>query len=448
MILKRLLFSSWIKKLLVLFVVYSLNANNYHIFFTQSKFHNNNDNPYGNIFELEYPDSFKISFSTNSVISNILPHNVFNLGFHNRYNDFSANVLAQASYGESGQYELGTTFDRNNYVARINNAIIGYNSSNFSIFFGRASPIWGLNKANSIILSGQYSGLDHFLMMFKSNRINLQIFHGQLNSEYDLNGTRIIRNIAGHKISWKPNDASLLNMGELVIYAGENRSLELIYLNPFVPYFFSALEGEQKSNYKDNTNSVMFFYGKSMIKDSYEVFFELIVDDYQIDDTSIPNSTGFKVGLQKDFMFTKIPFELVISNTQINPNVYLHRSSYTSWNHFGNSLGDIYGPDQSNTKIIFNTKSNFNYNFHFDFTSILKGKLFFEDKLNRFDGAETIVKSKNYLFGNLNFSLRQKSFLLRIGWHNKPFPIEISNGQKFHSLQSSGTYYFAINYLK
>ena len=219
-------------------------------------------------------------------------------------------------------------------------------------------------------------------------------------------------------------------------------------MRAFVPYFFSALEGEQKSNYKDNTNSVMFFYGKSMIKDSYEVFFELIVDDYQIDDTSIPNSTGFKVGLQKDFMFTKIPFELVISNTQINPNVYLHRSSYTSWNHFGNSLGDIYGPDQSNTKIIFNTKSNFNYNFHFDFTSILKGKLFFEDKLNRFDGAETIVKSKNYLFGNLNFSLRQKSFLLRIGWHNKPFPIEISNGQKFHSLQSSGTYYFAINYLK
>ena len=208
---------------------------------------------------IEDSDSFRINYSMHSMISSLSPHNVFNLSFSNAYNDFSANVLAQASYGESGKYELGTTYDRNNYVARINDAIIGYNKENFSIFFGRASPIWGLNKANSIILSGQYSGIDHFLVMFKGNRLDLQIFHGQLNSEYDLNGTRIIRNIAGHKLSWKPNDASLLNIGELVIYAGENRGIELMYLNPFVPYFFSALEGEQKINHEDHTNSMIFF---------------------------------------------------------------------------------------------------------------------------------------------------------------------------------------------
>ena len=333
-------------------------------------------------------------------------------------------------------------------MARINDAIIGYNKEDFSIFFGRASPIWGLNKANSIILSGQYSGIDHFLVMFKSNRLDLQIFHGQLNSEYDLNGTRIIRNISGHKLSWKPNDTSFLNIGELVIYAGKNRGIELMYLNPFVPYFFSALEGEQKINQEDHTNSMIFFYGKSIIKKTFEVFFELVVDDYQIDDTGMPHSTGMKVGLQKNFISAKIPFELILSNTQLNSNTYLHRSVYTSWSHFGNSLGDIYGPDQSNTKIIFNTKFKHNYNFHFDITSIFKGKLFFEDKLNQFNGADTIVKSKKYLFGNLNFSIRHKSFLIRMGWHNKPFPIEISNGQKFHSLQGNGTYYLAMNYLK
>ena len=104
--------------------------------------------------------------------------------------------------------------------------------------------------------------------MFKSNRLDLQIFHGQLNSEYDLNGTRIIRNISGHKLSWKPNDTSFLNIGELVIYAGKNRGIELMYLNPFVPYFFSALEGEQKINQEDH-KLYDILYGKSIIKKTF-----------------------------------------------------------------------------------------------------------------------------------------------------------------------------------
>ena len=58
---------------------------------------------------------------------------------------------------------------------------------------------------------------------------------------------------------------------------------------------------------------------------------------------------------------------------------------------------------------------------------------------------QIIVKSKStFLKFEFSFDI---NLLIRMGWHNKPFPIEISNGQKFHSLQGNGTL-SAMNYLK
>jgi hypothetical protein len=442
--LKRLYFNY-----ILFFCAFGLfGGNESHIFFNQSNSHNNNTYPYDDFFKINSEDLFKVNYSVHSLITNVSPSNIFNFSILNVHNDFSAYIFAQSSYGKTGKYELGTPFDKSGVVSRINKAIIGYQKPNFSIFFGRASPVWGMNKASSIILSGQSGGFDHFLTNIIGDKVSLQMLHGQLNSEFTTDGVRIARNIAGHKFNWQINSYSFLSIGETVIYAGENRGIELVYLNPFVPYFFSALEGQQKNRFADNTNSMIFFYGRTIIKNEIEIFFELIIDDYQIDKTNVPNSIGTKIGLQKNFKYANFPFELIISNTNIDSRVYLHRSNYTSWNYFSHSLGDPFGPDQHTNKIILNTKSDKIYNVHLDIAAVHKGNQFFDDKSGVFNGSETIITSKKYLFGNLNISLHHKSLMLRIGWHNKPFPLELSNGQKYISNHSNGTYYLSINFRK
>ena len=51
------------------------------------------------------------------------------------------------------------------------------------------------------------------------------------------------RNIAGHRLEWQPFEKFIISGSELVTYA--DRSIELTYLLPFVPFFpLQAYVGE------------------------------------------------------------------------------------------------------------------------------------------------------------------------------------------------------------
>ena len=418
------------------------------LFSSQNHIDENNFNPYHLKFKNNFKNDFYIKTSVNSVLSNKLPNNILNLGFLNRFDDLSAYILAQVGYGDISMFELGSYYTRNGIVGRINRALIAYEKSKFSFFFGRSNPIWGVKKVQSIILSNNNLGLDHFLASIKVKNIDIQILHGQLSSNYEPDGNRIRRNISGHKFGWKPNISSYISLGELVIYAGENRGMELIYLNPFIPYFFSGLEGEQSGHFKDNTNSILFLYGEMRIKGLNNLFFELLIDDYQLDDTREPNSFGLKLGFIKNFKIFNIPSELIFENNYIKNNAYLHRSKFTEWNNFGHSLGYPFGPDNSGSNFIFKTRSESNFSFFLEFNFLKKGNSFFFDSQKIFDERENVSEQKKYIFGNIFVSKKFKDFLIRIGWYNKPFPLELANGQNSLSINNNGTFYFNIKYSK
>ena len=57
-----------------------------------------------------------------------------------------------------------------------------------------------------------------------------------------------MRNIAGHRLDWQPNEKWNISISELVIYA--NRSLEMAYLLPFIPFF-------PLQNYLNDTDNIV-----------------------------------------------------------------------------------------------------------------------------------------------------------------------------------------------
>jgi len=162
-------------------------------------------------------------------------------------------VIVNEPYGSD---ILGVDYTRSGLSGRITNAFIRYKNELISLQLGRAPVLWGQSLNHSIIQTGSAPTYDHVGLHLNFGHFQLEMLAGQLGSEI-LYGERIKRNIAGHRLTWLSKGGMLLaGFGEQIIYTGENRGMEWHYLNPAVPYFFSALEGDDES--LNNDNSILF----------------------------------------------------------------------------------------------------------------------------------------------------------------------------------------------
>ncbi len=241
---------------------------------------------------------------------------------------------------------LGVDYTRSGVSGRITNAFIRYQNDLMSLQLGRAPVWWGQSWNNSIIQSGVTPSYDHLDLRLNFGRFQLEMLAGQLGSE-SINDDRIKRNIAGHKLSWLSKDGKLnASFGEQIIYTGINRGIELTYLNPFVPYFFTALEeDEETSDEGDNDNSIIFATIRYVHKPNLSFYSELIIDDFQVDDNNYQDGLGYKIGADGAFAISGKPITWVLEWTSINSWTYIHHGQFTSWQNRGHAIGFPYGPD-------------------------------------------------------------------------------------------------------
>ena len=142
------------------------------------------------------------------------------------------------------------------------------------------------------------------------------------------------------------------SFGEQIVYTGLNRGFEWHYLNPFVPYFFTALEGDEESSTNgDNDNSILFASMRYVYKPNLSFFGELIIDDFQVDDNNLQDGFGLKIGADGAFDISGKPITWVVEWTSINSWTYIHHGQFTSWQNRGHSLGYQYGPDLNSLHI-------------------------------------------------------------------------------------------------
>jgi hypothetical protein len=238
---------------------------------------------------------------------------------------------------------LGTDYVRSGIRGRITNAFIRYKNELISLQLGRSPVWWGQSWNHSIIQTGSGPTYDHLDLHLNFGSFQLEMLAGQLGSEF-LYGVRIKRNIAGHRLTWLSKGGMLLaGFGEQIIYTGKNRGMEWHYLNPFVPYFFSALEGDDES--VNNDNSILFATIRYVPKPYLSFFGELIIDDYQVDDNNVQDALGYKIGADGSFDILGKPITWVMEWTSINSWTYIHIGQFSSWQNRGHALGFPYGPD-------------------------------------------------------------------------------------------------------
>ena len=236
---------------------------------------------------------------------------------------------------------------------------------------------WGQSKFKSIISSGHFPSTENILIIYDAKLFNFELYYGQLSPEINSENIRINRNLGGHKLKINLNSSLSITIGEYIIYTGENRGMELIYLNPYVPYFLTGLENNEQPHPNmsvDNDNSVIFSDFRFNFSENIDIYGEFIIDDLQIDNTGVDNALGYKIGIDGilNIYDKNIYYDLDI--TQISMWTYIHNGQFTTLQNMGHPIGFKYGPDAKyiGGEINFNIIEDINFNL--DASLLKKGR--------------------------------------------------------------------------
>jgi len=351
-------------------------------------------------------------------------------------------VIVNEPYGPD---LLGVDYTRSGLSGRITDAFVRYENDLITLQLGRSPIQWG-SIISSIFppsslpdrqagifhlpFSMQTPSYDHFDLQFKLGQFRLGILSGQLGSE-ELNGNRIKRNIAGHRLTWlSKNERLFASFGEQIIYTGINRGFEWHYLNPFVPYFFTALEGDEESSATgDNDNSILFATMRYVLKPNLSFFGELIIDDFQVDDNNRQDGLGYKIGADGTFHISEKTITWVMDFTRINSWTYIHHGQFTSWQNRGHAIGYPYGPDLNSFHVQANAQISETLLLNIEANWLEKGSNTLSTEWGNSDNKDDPFPSppvKIHKLISTSLSWFWKYGMLKAGWSNYDFPNKIA----------------------
>jgi hypothetical protein len=117
--------------------------------------------------------------------------------------------------------------------AEFDHAVVSYNNSWLIAQFGRGRQLWGPLESENLALSSNSAAYDYFLLEGRYRRMKLRFFYGFLESI--TNGGNINRSVVGHGIEYTNRRNLVVGVSEIIILSGEDRPLDISYLNPFLP---------------------------------------------------------------------------------------------------------------------------------------------------------------------------------------------------------------------
>lgn len=170
------------------------------------------------------------------------------------------------------------------------------------VFLGRDDLRWGASDNGSLLLSGYAPTMDHAGLRLRLGPVTASSFFGNLD-DMTLSaptaqalgdtlpaGTVIHRRITGHRVRWQVNRYIALGAAEVVVYGGKDRGAEAEYLIPISIYYATQW------NSGKNDNILGAFTLELRPKSDMEVYGELLVDDFQIDNKSPGDQEPFQGG--------------------------------------------------------------------------------------------------------------------------------------------------------
>ena len=223
------------------------------------------------------------------------------------------------------------------------------------VFLGRDDLRWGASDNGTLLLSGYAPAMDQAGLRLRLGPVTASTFFGNLD-DMTLSaptaqapgdtlpaGTLIRRHITGHRIRWQVNRYVAVGAAEVVVYGGKDRGAEAEYLIPVSIYYATQW------NSGKNDNILGAFTLELRPKSDMEVYGELLVDDFQIDNKSPGDKEPFEGGfLLGQRLYNPLGLDgsmLRVEWARVEPYTF---NQVLPWNRYlykGQPLGFPLGPD-------------------------------------------------------------------------------------------------------
>ncbi len=215
-------------------------------------------------------------------------------------------------------------------TAELDQALLGYRNNWFQAEFGRGREIWGPNCNKNLVMGGHIPAFERIQLQFSHAGFRFRSFYGFLETERVDGNKTIQRYIAGRALEYRNKRNFLVGIGEISILAGEDRPIDLAFVNPL------AFHLEVDQNYRSNesgatqNNALWFAYMDWYLFNHLRLTTSFILDEYKLDkegyEKGRDNSLGYSSRLAWNHKMSGMNFTLFGN--------YVHLDTYTFQHDF------------------------------------------------------------------------------------------------------------------
>jgi hypothetical protein len=288
---------------------------------------------------------------------------------------------------------------------------IGFQNDWLSFQLGRGRECWGAGQDIQLVLSDFSSPYDYVALSSNYGNVRVKYIHGFLES----NNNRFNRYITARGIEYSTKSNFLIGLSETVIYSGDNRPIDLGYLNPMSTHLEIELNDRLNNTGTSNANAVWMISIDWMLTKNFRFSLNYLYDEFILDDVEKKN--GKENGKANSFSISYVPFiinkgilNLYLTRVMVGTPTFRHGNGMNNFVQRGSPLGYILGSDFIEYKSGFNylNKKNIILNLETGFLSIGEESITnrpydrYEDYLKGvFPSGET--KNTLYISANIDY---------------------------------------------
>lgn len=156
---------------------------------------------------------------------------------------------------------------------------IGYENDWIILQFSKGSESWGSGNDIQLALSENSGIYDYFLLGSDYGKVRVRYIHGFLENVE----TNINRYITARGIEWTNKRSLVVGFSETVIYSGENRSIDIGYLNPISSHLEIELNNRLNIIGDGNANAVWQIHLDYLPSENFRVSLNYLYDEFVLD---------------------------------------------------------------------------------------------------------------------------------------------------------------------
>jgi hypothetical protein len=172
---------------------------------------------------------------------------------------------------------------------------LGFENEWAIIQYGRGVQSWGAGNNIQISISHNSQSYDYGLIGLKMEKLRFRYFHGFLENINNSN-----RYIVGKGLEYNNFNNLILSLSEILIYSGNNRPIDISYINPVSSHLEVELNDRQNLLGTDSGNAIWQF-SFDYYKNKFRISSNFIIDELVIDKEERENghnhflATSFKL---------------------------------------------------------------------------------------------------------------------------------------------------------